>query len=85
MGATPTRPRENGGTDMTEERDEARCVIVDEAAEKLEKLGIDDCWECLAAGALMGAKFTMCEHHYRAMLQRVCDHVTSELVQGQLN
>ena len=72
-------------TDIVSATEEQRCTIVSEAEEKLAALGINDSWECLAAGALMGAKFSMCEHHYRAMLQRMSDHVTGELVKDQLN
>ena len=64
---------------------EQRLRIIAEAEEKLAGLGIEDTWECLAVGALMGAKFKTCEHHYREILQRLSDHVTSELVKEQLN
>jgi hypothetical protein len=65
--------------------EEQRCAIITELEEKLAGLGIEDTWECLSVGGLMGAKFNMCEHHYRQILQRMSDHVTSELVKEQLN
>jgi hypothetical protein len=64
---------------------EERSAIVTEAEEALSALGIAESWECLVVGGLMGAKFSMCDKHYRDMLKRISDHVTSEIIKEQLN
>ena len=65
--------------------EEQRCNILCDAEERLTALGIEATWECIAAGAMMGAKFSMCENHYKEMLERIRDHVTSELLKDQFH
>jgi hypothetical protein len=43
--------------------EEQRCTIITDAEARLAELGIESTWDCLAAGAMMGAKFNMCDEH----------------------